>query len=303
MQYLTSITTVNMEMINMKKIFFLMYIALVSLSVQAGLDSKQKEEILSQLSKERYFPYQDIIINNEIISKGVGPDCSLRYDAISKVLSKYQGPIKVLDIGASNGYFSLRIAHDYNALCVMADVSDRLCKICELNDQIPNIIYLKKALSLNDLSDLCQNEHFDVVLALNVVHHMEPWKEILDVIFKLGDTVIIETPPSNDDRVKDTPSIPLIEDYLLNKSGGKVIAQIPRAAANNFDQIVVLDGKTDFLKQKEYTPNAYAKMFCFENIKSSFDKPTFKLSTFYLLNGVFPAINYFDEQQNQITLQ
>lgn len=286
----------------MKKIFLLICLtsAIVS-SAKAALDSKQKEEILSLLSKERYFPYQDILVNNEVIFKGVGPDCHSRYVAISEIISKYKRPIKVLDLGASNGYFSLKIAHDYDALCVMVDLSDRLCDICKLNDQVHNIIYLKKELSLSDLKILCQNEHFDVVLALNVVHHMEPWKEILDVIFQLGDTVIVETPPANDDRVKDLPSIPFIEDYLLNKSGGEVIAETPRAAANNFDKIAVLDGKTDLLNQKEYTPNAYAKMFCFENLRPSADKPTFKLSTFCLLNGVFPAVSSFDEQKNQVS--
>ena len=303
MKYLILTKTANTEAFNMKKIIFSICLTLIVPPLKANFDNKQKEEILSQLSKERYFPYQDIIINNEMISKGVGPDCQSRYDAINKVINKYQRPIKVLDIGASNGYFSLRIAHDYNALCVMSDVSDRLRTICELNDQVSSIIYLKKELSLKDLEDLCNAEHFDVILALNVVHHMEPWKEILDIIFQLGDTIIIETPPANDDRVKDLPSIPLIEHYLLNKADGRVITETPRAAANNFDQIIVLDSKTDHLNQKEYTPNAYAKMFCFENIKESSNKPSFKLNTFHLLNGVFPSISEFDKQTDTIILQ
>jgi hypothetical protein len=209
--------------------------------IKAELNLTQKEEILSQLSKERYFPYQDIIINNEVIFRGVGPDCNSRYEAISKIIAKYNRPIKILDLGASNGYFSLRIAHDFDALCVMIDVSDRLCNICQLNYKIPNLVYLKKELSLYDLTVLCQHEHFDVVLALNVVHHMEPWKEILDIIFQLGDTIIIETPPANDNRVQETPSIPLIEEYLLNKDGRSIIAKTPRAAAKNFDEIITLD--------------------------------------------------------------
>lgn len=247
------------------------------------------EEVLGKLSRERYFPYQDIIINNKVLSRGVGPDCPSRYAAISKVIGKYNRPIKVLDIGASNGYFSLRIAYDYKALCVMADVSDRLKDICTLNDKVPNIVYFKKAMSLDDLKKLVKEEHFDVVLALNVVHHMEPWKDILDCIFELGDTVIIETPPSNDDRVKDTPSIPHIENYLLNRPEGHIIAQTARAAANNFDQITVLDGNSDVLKQKQCTPGAFAKMFCFQKMNSPLSKGiNLKVSTFNMFNGVYP---------------
>lgn len=266
---------------------FILATLLISISTMpAALENKV--EILEKLSKERYFPYQDILINGELLSKGVGPDCISRYSAIAKAIGKYKQPIKVLDLGASNGYFSLRIAQDFKALCVMADVSERLLEICKLNDQVSNLIYLKRELSLEDLKLLKEQEHFDVVLALNVVHHMEPWKEILDTIFELGDTIIVETPPSNDDRVKSTPSIPLIEEYLLNKPKSEIIAQTARAAANNFDQIAILDDKADHLAQKRYTMGAYAKMFHFENAKSVAKEISFQLSTYNVLNGVFP---------------
>ncbi len=270
---------------------------LLASNLEAALSEVTKKEILAKLSHERYFPYQDIIINNEVIFKGVGPDCQSRYDAINSALNKYDRPIKVLDIGASNGYFSLRIAHDYDALCVMSDLSDRLRDICVFNDQLPNLIYLKKEFTLADLELLLKDEHFDVVLALNVVHHMEPWKEILDVIFELGDMVIIETPPANDDRSQDNPSVPAIENYLMNKVGGKIIAETPRAAANNFDGIITsLNAEENLLAKKEYTPNAYAKMFCFENKVTSEETPSFKLSTFNSLNGIYPSVESFNDQ-------
>lgn len=276
----------------MKKFLFLV-LAITATTASADT-SLSKKEILDLLSQERYFPYQDVTINDEVIAWGVGPDCASRYDAIKTVLAKYKRPIKVLDIGASNGYFSLRIAHDFEALCVMADLSDRLCNICKLNDQIDGIVYLKRALSLEDLQALHELEHFDVVLALNVVHHMSPYKEILDMIFKLGDTIIIETPPANDTRAEENPDIPLIEQYLLDKPNGTIIAQTPRAAANNFEKITSLVDTVNHLVQKEYIPGAYAKMFCFENIVPSDVVPTFNIATYRLLNGVFPLIEKED---------
>lgn len=265
-------------------------------SVVKAISVEQKKEILVQLSQERYFPYQDIIVNNEVLTRGVGPDCLSRYEAIKSVLNKYQRPIKVLDIGASNGYFSLRIAHDFESLCVMADVSDRLLSICKLNNEVDGLIYLKNALSLEDLTILNEREHFDVVLALNVVHHMSPCKEILDILFELGDTVIIETPPANDTRSNDNPDVPFIEEYLINKLNGRIIAQTPRADANNFEQIVFLDADKDYLAQKEYIPGAFAKMFCFENASATVKNPSFKLTTFELLNGVYPSSNMLTDQ-------
>lgn len=281
----------------------LLLFSIVSLSLISASSSLSREEILHQLSQERYFPYQDVIINNEVFAIGVGPDCASRYEAIKGILEKYKRPIKVLDLGASNGYFSLKIAHDFDALCVMVDVSNRLCDICKFNDKISGIVYLKRALSLEDLTVLNQLEHFDVVLALNVVHHMSPYKEILDLIFELGDTVIIETPPANDARTEKNPDVPLIEKYLLEKQNGKVIALTPRAEANNFEEITTLLNTEHYLAKKEYTPDAYAKMFCFENEVVSKEKPSFKLETYYLLNGVFPLINDKVKADGKLSLE
>lgn len=286
------VTIVTMGKINMKtKLLFIYGVLILASGTSYACNVMSKEEILEKLSSERYFPYQDIMINNEVIFKGVGPDCPSRYEAIKAALAEYKRPIKVLDIGASNGYFSLRLAKDFEATCVMADLSDRLANICKFNTEVRNLIYLKRALSLEDLQLLAKHEHFDVVLALNVLHHMSPWKEITDVIFELGDTVIIETPPFNDKRAEKEPSIPFIEKYLLSRQDGEVITETPRAAPNNFDHIVVsLNAEDDVLSKKEFTPDAYAKMFCFRN-KQSTNTLSFNQEIFQTLNGVFPEKN------------
>lgn len=295
MKNLILIKIVFTEKINMKMLFLLVTLIISSIQIHPyalkNYTLKNKEEILAKICKEPYFPYQDIIINNTLIGKGIGPDCPFRYEAIKTIISKYNRPIKILDLGANNGYFSLRIAHDFQALCVMIDVSDRLCEICKLNNEISNVIYLKKQLSLEDLKLLNKNEHFDVVLALNIIHHMQPWEEILNTIFELGDTVIIETPPANDTRAQKECNIPLIESFLLKKSNGKIIAQIPRADSNNFGQIEAkkfIKENDILLNEKKCIPNVYAKMFCFENVINNLKKISLNLTTFNLLNGVYP---------------
>lgn len=93
----------------------------------AVIDANKANKILSDLSKENYFPYQDIVVNDDILWKGFGPNCTSRYNAIFRALSeKYQRPITVLDIGANNGYFSLRLAKDFKGQSVMVDTTDRL---------------------------------------------------------------------------------------------------------------------------------------------------------------------------------
>lgn len=275
---------------NRKALFFTVLICHLSMLPFSLIES---QEILNSLSTERYFLYQDIIVNNQVLSRGVGPDCPSRYEAIKQVLRLYQRPIKVLDLGASNGYFSLRIAHDFDALCVMIDLSNRLCDICHHNDQIDGIIYLKQTLSLESLRWLNSQEHFDVVLALNIIHHLNPCEEILNVIFELGDTVIIETPPANDSRVNRKPTIPFIERYLERKPNGQCIALTARAESNKFEHIQVIDVTQDLLSTKEFSIDAYAKMFYFSKCSDdTVSLPNFKLTTFQALNGAYFKSKY-----------
>jgi hypothetical protein len=53
-------------------------------------------------------------------------------------------------------------------------------------------------MSAQDLSELAASEHADVVLALNVLHHMDDWIEALEAVLGLGQDVLIETPGRND---------------------------------------------------------------------------------------------------------
>ena len=235
----------------MKK--YILFLLLITVNVLLALS---KEEILENFVHEEYCFYQDILINGELLKQGTGPDCASRYKAIKKSLQSYRNrPIKVLDIGANNGYFSLRIAQDFDALCVMFDFSDSLTDICRLNDKVDGLIYFKKELSLEDLKILAQEEHFDVVLALNVIHYMASWKEMIDVIFALGNTIIIENPPPYDERGRTEPSLVLIEEYLQGRRDAQIIAQTTRFS---------LQSSGYLLQESKGFPHV-AKMFYFKN--------------------------------------
>ena len=126
--------------------------------------------------------YQDIVIQDTIYP--IGSDyCEPRYKLIQPILDLYEGSFSVLDLGAAQGYFSFRIAHDYpQTLTVMVEANytsyyahhgDMLYDLCLLNSHLPNIIYLNRRMDLSDLSFLNANEHFDVIIAFLVVHLME----------------------------------------------------------------------------------------------------------------------------------
>lgn len=203
-----------------------------------GISKKEADDILSNLSKEKYFPYQDIMVNGERLWKGLGTDCPSRYAAIHRaIVKKYNRPVTVLDIGANNGYFSLNLANRLGSQCVMVDLSDRLGTICELNTNVADkLIYLKKALSAGDLEAIGKSVHFDVVILLHVLHHVPEWKDFFDKASGIADTVVVETPPSNDPRLEKKTTIPAIEKELQSRNG-IIIAQTPRVKPGCFDSL------------------------------------------------------------------
>jgi len=179
-------------------------------------------------------PYQDIIVNNKIVKRGRGPSCESRYEKIAHILSQYKRPITVLDIGAAEGYMSFRIAHDFDASCVMiehpsGESGGFLKKLCELNTDRDNIILLYKKITAEELQVLSQSEHFDVVLAFNVLHHFpqDKWKIAADAILNMADYAIVETPPVEDTGSIGRSTLAGIIEYLEQKNG-KVVAQTSR---------------------------------------------------------------------------
>jgi cyclopropane fatty-acyl-phospholipid synthase-like methyltransferase len=157
------------------------------------------------ITKYGYEQYQDIVINNVVVKKASGNhETEIRYKIIQEVLNKYRRRFEMLDIGASQGYYSFRAAHDYDCVCVMIEgnnpsyprVGKQLFDLCKMNDSLKNLILLNKQVIPEDLQKLSECESFSVVLALNIIHWLGPrWKETTDAILNLGDNIIIETPP------------------------------------------------------------------------------------------------------------
>lgn len=259
------------------------------LNFSAILLGDSVHELLHQLSKEKYFPYQDIIVNNQLICPGVGTDCQSRYEVIASIAKEFNRPIKVLDLGANNGYFSFKLAYEFKAFCVMADTSNRLLDLCHYNNQLTSIVYLQKAITLQDLQLLAKQEYFDLVLALNVIHHLEgPCQEIVDTILSLGSIVIIETPCPNDIRMKECPTIPSIYEYATSHQHQELL-KIPRVIPHQFDNHETLSAIKEVAHKKTYVPDSYSHMLCFQQPCNHARKQdqTFSKELFKKLNGVY----------------
>lgn len=185
--------------------------------------------------------YHDIIIDNVVVAKGVRLDCDSTYKVIQKILDNYSRPFTMLDIGAALGYFSFRVAHDYDATCVMIEPSTadglRLLELCKLNQKLDNIILLNTNLDLDQTVRLSECEHFDVILLLNVIHWFgAQWRDIFEAVLKLGDNFIIQTPPASDNWSVNHEKHAEINDYIIAK-GGVVIGESLRENPNTGEKL------------------------------------------------------------------
>src|SRR5688572_9022039 len=140
--------------------------------------------------------YQDTWIRGHVVAHGERA-CAWRYEVIRQVVGAYQRPITVWDIGANLGYFGCRLSHDFDAVSIMVDSRPALIEMCRENDD-PRTIAMLHRLSAVDLAELAASEHADIVLALNVLHHLPDWRQALTAILELGELTIIETPGRGD---------------------------------------------------------------------------------------------------------
>ncbi len=225
-----------------------------SLSAHAFLD----------ITKHGYEQYQDIIINNAVVKPATGNrrDCSTRYEIIKTVLEKYKRPFTMLDIGASQGYYSFRAAYDHpESTCVMLEgdnpvyplTGTQLLDLCKCNTELDNIIFLNRKIVPSELQRLSECEHFDVVLVLNIIHWFgDQWQKVADAVLNMGDNIIIESPPQepfidrqNNDRRKK------IREYL-EKKGAKIIGQVPRHTSKAMTDIYLVESNQKYLQRRTW---------------------------------------------------
>ncbi len=198
---------------------------------------------------DRDWCYQPIIINGKIIYNDGNiwghQIISKRYAVIKNVLEPLEGPLKILDIGANNGYFSLKIAEEYpNNNCIMIDGTSRLADICIANTERDNITYLKKYLSIHDLRNIASNDRFDVVLCLFVLHHVDHWFLWLTELKKMSRYIIIEMPPL-DDVINTAPNTRALTNYILANEDYEELGRFDRGPNGPKDYLILIKGDSD----------------------------------------------------------
>lgn len=160
------------------------------------------------ITKDGYEQYQDIYLNGKVIRKASKYERheDARYAILDSVLSKYERPFTMLDVGASQGYFTFRSAEKYpHSVFVMLEgsnphypkISKQLRSICNANKTCKNVIWFDRSINARDFKRMQQCEHFDVILAQNILHWFpNDWKSLLDSFTSMSHVTIIELPPA-----------------------------------------------------------------------------------------------------------
>lgn len=158
-------------------------------------------------------------------------DCAARYALIRPVIDSYRRAITVLDLGANLGYFGLRLAdesleHGPLVTSVMVEREVGLVEACAIND-LPNTIALRTTITVEMLEALADCEHFDVVLCLNLLHHLDDPVRALAAVLRLGEQIVIETPPPLDTGACGDPEAKLALRDALRREAPTCLGQTP----------------------------------------------------------------------------
>jgi len=186
------------------------------------LKSKISENNFSEIDT-----YNDIRIKGETISSGYR-NSEKRYDEIFKFCKKFNRSISVLDLGAAEGYFTFRLSEDFSGVFIAVENNPerKLLELCIKNND-HKVLLLDKQMNLKNLKSLKEVQHFDIVLALNIIHHFdEPFQDVLDTLVSMSSFCFMEHPNSlenestkNSQRLEaEKLNLDSFDPILLNKT-------------------------------------------------------------------------------------
>jgi 2-polyprenyl-3-methyl-5-hydroxy-6-metoxy-1,4-benzoquinol methylase len=181
--------------------------------------------------------YNDIRINGKTLSSGYR-NSEDRYAEIFKFCKKFNRPISVLDLGAAEGYFTFRLSEDFPGVFVAVESNSKrkLLELCIKNNN-QNILLLDKQMNLKHLKNLKEVQHFDIILALNVIHHFdESFQDVLDTLISMCSFCIMEHPNSlENDSTKNSHRLK-IEKLNLEKFKPQLLNTNPSGLGNPDNQ-------------------------------------------------------------------
>jgi hypothetical protein len=191
------------------------------------------------------------------------------------------------------------------------DMQLRNLEDLSIKNEMKNIIFLNKKFSVRDLNMLGRAEHFDIVLALNIIHWFKDWKAALNALCVMADIVIVVLSPARD-KTHGSHLLVEMNNYVKNYYKGKLIGRFKRHTSNDFGYLYMIDewcsskkrglafGKNKNVRyevlsnfhEKLLRKNVGNKHFLHEWL------PGINFETFKLFNGVYPSPSFLKDLIN-----
>ena len=205
---------------------------------------KNSEEYV-ELSKPKIYEnnfskidtYNDVRIKGETVFSRYR-NSEKRYDEIFQFCKKFNRPISVLDLGAAEGYFTFRLSEDFSGVFVAVENNPqrKLLELCIKNNN-RNILLLDKQMNLKHLIHLKEVQHFDIVLALNIIHHFdEPFQDVLETLVSMSSFCFMEHPNSLEDNSTKNSHRLKTEKLRLEKFKPKLLNKNQSGLGNSSNQ-------------------------------------------------------------------
>ncbi len=120
-------------------------------------------------------------------------------------MARYERDFCVFDLGAGNGHLGHLIAERFPGATVVLVDKDAPCSIVP-QLQPEGVLWMKREMDAGDLNQFTfgdQFEHFELSLALNILHHIgRDWEKVLNRLLAISEWVLVQTPRAGDDGVK-----------------------------------------------------------------------------------------------------
>jgi CTP-dependent riboflavin kinase len=120
--------------------------------------------------------------------------CVDRWDVIRWHLASLDEPFTVLDLGANAGWFSTRLAEEFDCQVTAIDDHRDLSSIAS-----DRVTVLNRRVSARHLREM---PRFDVVLALSVLHHMADWRAVFDQVRACRRGAFVEVPAPGEEWMR-----------------------------------------------------------------------------------------------------
>ena len=175
--------------------------------------------------------YQDTWLDGKAIAKGYR-ECASRYEVVRDFCSKLPTPFSVLDIGANQCYFGLRLTEDFNCSVLAFEYSAFAKRYAHVKraDKTGRLKLCNRKVSLSDVQFMSSFAQFDLILTLSLLHHVGgKFDEWIAALRRLGSNVIAEL-STEDCRSKKLPEgyrVPA-DSIILGYCGSHIKKEVSR---------------------------------------------------------------------------